>query len=352
MDYIEAGVVVFENGSRQTDVIESRVVCQDGRLIVRADETEFGVSCETIDCASVDDVPTSSLQQSRYGVVFQWSSSGQQRRMVLEADRMPLLGLLRRVFAVSLDGRDVRVVQRITPTEFDPDTESETTTTTTALTVDPSTGGVVFDTSGVTEIQPLTVTTVETGQFEVDGQSRTAVQAEMLTPDQTIVTRIFSAAEQTVQLLCDHLVAEYTLAGTGGPISVLVVDDEPALTDLAKIQIQKHHGELSIRAATSTERAQQLLKEESFECIVSDYYMPDGGAEKLLSALHASDRSVPFIVFSRKMEDEIPDEERPSGIDAWMRKEAGADQYHRLGCLIKRLVAQHRCSEQSGRPKS
>lgn len=352
MDYIEAGVVVFENGSQQTDVMGSRVACQDARLIVRTDETEFDLSCETIYHASVDDVPTSILQQSEHGVVLRWSSSGQERQMILKTDRMPLLKLLRQVFAVSLDETDVRVGHRVTPSTFNTDTEPETTTTTASLTVDPSTGVIAFDTSDITDIRPPTVTTVKIDEFEVDGQNQAAVQAETITPEQTTLTRVFSTSEQTVRLLRDHLVAEYTLTGTGGPISVLVVDDEPGLAHLAELQIQNYHGDLSIQTATSTEVAKQLFEEGSFECIVSDYHMPDGGAAELLSAIQASDRSVPFIVFSRKMEGEIPEEERPSGIDEWVTKETGADQYHRLGGLVKRLVTQRRSSEESGQRKS
>ncbi|MFB6298385.1 MAG: response regulator [Salinirussus sp.] len=344
MDAASATLALFDGEDQRTDCLEARVAWQDGRLAVETGGKRFGVTPESIERASAEDLPRPFPKQFDAGIVIQWTASDGRRRAVIEAERSRLIELSGRLCRACLDGADVRVEQQITPRQVDDSTGPKTTTEATSLDVDPSTGTVAFDADDLDAIRPPIVTTVETGSFELDGTSRTAVQVSALTPEQHTVSRVVPASSRIARLLCDHLVTAYTLTGTGGPMSVLFVDDEPALTDLAQLHMKKHHQELSIRAATSTEYAKQLLTNESFECIVSDYEMPDGGAAELLSIVRAGDRSVPFVVLSRWEESEIPAEQRPAGIDAWMQKETGVDQYHRLGELVKKLVVQRRCN--------
>ena len=345
MDTASACITLFEDGDQRTDCLEGQVAWQGSQLAVEFGGAQFGVSPESVERATVVDLPRPFPKQFDHGVLIQWTVSGKQRQVVLETERTVLLDLLEQLCGACLDGVEVRVEQRIAPRQPDDGAEPKTVTDTTPIAVDLSERVVRFEAEELHGIQPASVTTAETGSFELDGTTLTTGRIKMLTPEREIVTRVVPTSSRIGQILCDFTVGVFALTGTGGPISVLFVDDEPALTDLAQLQMKKHHKELSIQAATSTEYATQLLETDSFECVVSDYEMPDGGAAELLSASQADGRSLPFVVLSRWEEDDIPAEERPPGIDAWMQKETGTDQYHRLGELVKRLVVKRRSSE-------
>ena len=342
MNRASASVTFFEGADQQTGCLEGHVAYQGGRLAIECGGRRFGVSPGSVERASVEALPAQFPKQFDDGVTIQWAASGQRRQAVLEAERTVLVDLLRRLCAGCLDGVGVRVEQQVTPRQVEGSAEPGTVAIETSLTVDPVTGVVGFDTGELHDPLP-TPASLSVKQFPRHYQ--TAGQVGMLTPEADIVTRVVPGQSRIALLLRDHLVAAYTLTNAGGPISVLFVDDEPALTELAQLQLKKHHDELSIQATTSTDYAKQLLTDESFECVVSDYEMPDGGAADLLSIAQADEQPLPCIILSRWDEESIPSEQRPPGIDAWVQKKVGADQYHRLGELVKRLVVQRRCAE-------
>lgn len=57
-------------------------------------------------------------------------------------------------------------------------------------------------------------------------------------------------------------------------IRVLFVDDDPGILDIGK-QFLEQSGDFAVMTATSAPDAIQLLGQERFEVIVSDYQMPE-----------------------------------------------------------------------------
>lgn len=343
MEYTDAGLVLSKGGKQEIAVIESQVACDGVKLLIKAGDAHFGVPCQKFEHALVDDVPV-SLGYAEHGAAFQWSSSDQKYRMVLETDGQPLLHLLRSVCAASINGREIRIKQRVSPTAFNTETKPKTTSTTTSVSLDASTGVITFDDTDFSNISPQAATTVLIGSIDMGDRVQTAVQAEMLTPEETITTRFVFDSDRASQLVRDYIVADYTLSGTGGPISVLLIDDEPPLTDLAKTKIEEYHENMTVETATSVEQANQLLNTKSFDCVVSDYHMPGESIGDLISLMKHTDKSMPFLVFSRMAEEAVAPEDRPGGIDVWIEKNMGSKQYRSLGVEIKRLVAQKRHS--------
>ena len=56
--------------------------------------------------------------------------------------------------------------------------------------------------------------------------------------------------------------------------SILYVDDEPGLLDIGKIFLEKN-GLLSVDTILSAQEAMDTLHQTPYDCIVSDYQMPE-----------------------------------------------------------------------------
>lgn len=120
-------------------------------------------------------------------------------------------------------------------------------------------------------------------------------------------------------------------------LSVLYVDDERILLDVGKLFLEQNDG-LSVRTALSVKDAIQLMKNETFDAIVSDYQMPDiNGLEFLKYIRKRSD--IPFIIFTGRGREEIVIEAMNNGANFYVQK--GGDpraQFAELAHKIKRAI--------------
>ena len=76
----------------------------------------------------------------------------------------------------------------------------------------------------------------------------------------------------------DHMfespVVSYPTSGSRARIRVLHVDDESDYQCITKLFLEKFDPRIQVESASSGEEALQLLKEQPFDCVVSDYQMP------------------------------------------------------------------------------
>jgi|GEM_PF-6165671 FOG: CheY-like receiver len=339
MEYTDAALILSKSGTEKTAVVKSKLACDGVKILIKTGDVHFGIPCQKFEFSTVDKVPV-SLDYAEHGAAFQWSSHDQEYRMVIETDETTLRQLLRSVCMANINGKETKIKQRISPIACDTDIQRKTISTTTSVALDATTGILAIDDSDCADISPQMATTVSAGS--VNG--RHAIQVAMIRPDETITTRIIFDSTRVCQLVRDYLVADYTLSGTGGPISLLLIDDEPLLTELAKDQLKKHHENMTIETASTFEHATQLLNNGSFDCVVSDYHIPEDTIHTLTSCLKQTNQSVPFIIFSRKAKEEVPPENRPDSVDEWIQKDKNIEIYCRLGVAIKRHIAQTRQS--------
>lgn len=75
--------------------------------------------------------------------------------------------------------------------------------------------------------------------------------------------------------------------------SVLVVDDEPGLVELLKMEFEDFHAEVSL--AESGQAALKLLKEKHFDIVFTDMKMPNGDGIWLISQIHEELHQTPQI---------------------------------------------------------
>ncbi|QNT78692.1 response regulator transcription factor [Entomobacter blattae] len=127
-----------------------------------------------------------------------------------------------------------------------------------------------------------------------------------------------------------------------GSRPVLVVDDDQALRDMLKEQLQ-HGGEFSVHDAATLAEARALLGTSSnrYDSIILDVSLPDGDGRDFCKTLRKEGKRIPIIMLTGS-DDEV---DVVKGLDA------GANDYiakpFRIAELLARLRAQMRIFENS-----
>ncbi len=131
-------------------------------------------------------------------------------------------------------------------------------------------------------------------------------------------------------------------AGGSKQIRVLFIDDEPDITEQAKIFLEKQDEKLDIETATSAEEGLELLENEEFQIIVSDYKMPEMNGIDLLRTLREKNNDIPFIILTGKGKEEAAMKALNLGADRYFQK--GGEPKSQYAVLADAIlqVAEHK----------
>jgi PAS domain S-box-containing protein len=128
-------------------------------------------------------------------------------------------------------------------------------------------------------------------------------------------------------------------------ISVLYVDDEPSLVEIGKLFLERT-GNFSVKTQTSAKDALTDLATQPFDCIVSDYQMPEMDGIVLLQAIRSRHNTIPFILFTGKGREEVVIDAINNGADFYLQK--GGDpvaQFAELAHKIRQSVERRRAEK-------
>ncbi len=130
-------------------------------------------------------------------------------------------------------------------------------------------------------------------------------------------------------------------------ITVLYVDDEPSLLDVAKLFLERS-GDFSVDTAVSAQQGLELLKSGKYEVVVSDYQMPGMDGIEFLKVLRKEYLLLPFIIFTGKGREEIAIQAFEAGADFYLQK-GGAPkaQFAELIRKITSVVERRRAEAQA-----
>ena len=128
-------------------------------------------------------------------------------------------------------------------------------------------------------------------------------------------------------------------------ISVLYVDDEPALLEPTRLSLEKR-GNISVDTTTSAQDALEKIRIRSYDVIVSDYQMPEMDGIQFLKQLRKSGNLIPFIVFTGKGREDAIIEAYDAGADFYLAKGGNPRAMFRdLTNKIVQVVTRHRAEK-------
>jgi PAS domain S-box-containing protein len=128
--------------------------------------------------------------------------------------------------------------------------------------------------------------------------------------------------------------------------TVLYVDDEPSLLELGKVFLEQS-GSITIETALSAAEGLLAIKKTAFDCIVSDYQMPEMDGLAFLKILRKENNRIPFILFTGRGREEVVIEAVNSGVDYYLQK--GGDprsQFVELEHKIKHSIERWRTDDE------
>lgn len=90
-------------------------------------------------------------------------------------------------------------------------------------------------------------------------------------------------------------------------IKILHLDDDPSHHELTKVQLSQLSDDIVLDYANSYQAALSALKDDVYDCILTDDQLPENAGLELIKTLRTNGSLVPFVVLS-----EMDDEEKRS----------------------------------------
>lgn len=130
-------------------------------------------------------------------------------------------------------------------------------------------------------------------------------------------------------------------------ITVLLIDDEPAILDVTRLFLERT-GAFCVETTSSGAEALEKFDSRTYDVIISDYEMPEMNGIELLKALKSRGVDVPFIIFTGKGREVVAIEALTYGATYYLQK--GGEpraQFAVLESLIEQAVQKKRAEEET-----
>ncbi|ACL17223.1 PocR ligand-binding domain-containing protein [Methanosphaerula palustris] len=123
---------------------------------------------------------------------------------------------------------------------------------------------------------------------------------------------------------------------------ILYVDDEPSLLEVGRIFLERYK-DFTITTALNAPEAIQMLEQENFDAIISDYQMPGMNGIEFLIEVRTRFGSIPFILFTGRGREEVVIQAINNGADHYLQKGGEpVSQFAELGHKVRLAVQQRR----------
>lgn len=125
-------------------------------------------------------------------------------------------------------------------------------------------------------------------------------------------------------------------------ISVLLVDDNERWAKYITGEIEKKTQGFKVSLAFSANEAMVSMQDESFDCVVADYHMPEADGIQLLENVRQKDPDLPFILVTGEGSENVASEAIEEGVTDYIKKDPRADQISLFINRIEQAVNQYR----------
>lgn len=113
-------------------------------------------------------------------------------------------------------------------------------------------------------------------------------------------------------------------------VHVLFIDDKQAWRIQANIFIEKGNPLWNVNTAGSATKALEMLEENEYDAIVSDYKMPGMDGLEFLETLRKQGSTIPFIIFTGKGREKVAMRALNLGADHYLRKGGDPESQYKL----------------------
>jgi signal transduction histidine kinase len=103
------------------------------------------------------------------------------------------------------------------------------------------------------------------------------------------------------------------------PLRILLAEDSPADAELLELEVRTAY-EPRIRRVDHAEAMAQALRDETWDIVISDYYMPGFGGMAALEIVRGGGYDLPFIIVSGNMGEDLAVEAMRAGADDYVMK--------------------------------
>ena len=127
---------------------------------------------------------------------------------------------------------------------------------------------------------------------------------------------------------------------TPSRIRILHVDDDRAFLDVTESFLTRELPSAEIVTVQHPDAASERLRAESFDCVVSDYEMPDTDGLELLSQVRDWSDDLPFLLYTGKGSESIASRAINAGVTGYLQK-GGPEQHERLANRVEHAVREY-----------
>jgi PAS domain S-box-containing protein len=126
------------------------------------------------------------------------------------------------------------------------------------------------------------------------------------------------------------------------PIDVLLVDDEPSVAEVTVEFLERQADPLNVAVEVDSTNALDRIENEGFDCIISDYDMPEMNGLELLEAVRKECPDLPFILYTGKGSEDVASRAISAGVTDYVQKQRDPSQYELLIQRIRTAVHSRR----------
>jgi PAS domain S-box-containing protein len=134
-------------------------------------------------------------------------------------------------------------------------------------------------------------------------------------------------------------------------ISVLHCDDDPQFGALVTEYVNSLDTAMTVVSVADAGTAKRELESGGFDCVVSDYDMPETDGLELLSWVRQRDADIPFVLFTGKGSEEVASEAISLGATDYIRKGSDPSVYELLVNRVRNAVQRYRAEQEATRTR-